>query len=153
MTFELNDTQLRAVRASLAKLDGGHRARAAWFGDESLDGNLLSIHALDLFSVLTYCQRNSENEMDLFRLRKTVMDKLNDLSKSARNEFKKQNYEMGLESYRKLWPGHTLEIKAGTRVFSFARVTWILILKQSCVSFKNTQIIAKSETNTQIVIR
>lgn len=43
--------------------------------------------------------------MDLFRLRKTAMDKLNDLAKSARNKIKKQNLEMWLESYKKLWPG------------------------------------------------
>ncbi|MBK9037995.1 MAG: hypothetical protein IPL83_02350 [Bdellovibrionales bacterium] len=105
LKFGLNETQLGLVKASLAKLEGAHRTRVAWFGDDSLVGNLLSIHALDLLTVLSHCKRNPESEMDLYRLRKSAMDKLNGLAKSARNEIKRQNYEMWLESYKKLWPG------------------------------------------------
>ena len=105
LQFDLSDIQLCEVTATLQKLEGGHRARVAWVGPYSLVESRLSIHALDLFSVLSYCQRNSENEMDLFRLRKAAMDKLNDLAMSARNEIKKQNLEMWLESYQKLWLG------------------------------------------------
>ncbi|MBK8202828.1 MAG: hypothetical protein IPK68_11080 [Bdellovibrionales bacterium] len=105
LSFDLNEVQLRAVKASIAKLEGAHKTRVAWFGDHSLEGNALSIHALDMLAVLGNCRRDSETEMDLFRLRKTVMDKLNDLAKSARNEIKKQNLEMWLESYKKLWLG------------------------------------------------
>lgn len=105
LSFDLNAIQLRTVKASLAKLEDAHRTRVTLFGDYSLDGNVLSIHALDLFSVLSYCQRNSENEMDLYRLRKAAIDQLKNLARSARNEFKKQNLEMWLESYNKLWPG------------------------------------------------
>lgn len=105
LSFDLNEVQLCTIKASLIKLDGAHRTRVAWFSDYSLEGNVLSIHALDLLSVLSYCQRNSENEMDLFRLRKAAVDQLKDLARSAQNEFKKQNLEMWLESYKKLWPG------------------------------------------------
>jgi hypothetical protein len=97
--FDLSEVQLAGVSEALQKLENAHRTRVAWVGSYSLLENCLSIHALDLLSVLSYCQRNSENEMDLFRLRKTAMDKLNDLAKSARNQIKKQNIEMWLESY------------------------------------------------------
>lgn len=105
LNFTLSEIQLHEVVSTLAKLEGAHRTRVTWFAEHSIEGNVLSIHALDLFSVLIYCQRNSENEMDLYRLRKAAMDKLDDLAKSARNEIKKQNFEMWLESYKKLWPG------------------------------------------------
>lgn len=105
LKFTLNEVQLGAVKSSLAKIEAAHRTRVAWFGDHSLEGNALSIHALDLLSVLSYCHRRSENEMALHRLRKAAMNQLNDLVQSARNEIKKQNLEMWLESYQKLWPG------------------------------------------------
>ena len=105
LSFTLNDVQLHAVKNSIGKLEGAHRTRVAWFGDHSFDGSALSIHALDLLTILSHCQRNSENEMDLFRLRKAAMDKLNDFARSAQNEIKKQNIEMWLESYQKLWLG------------------------------------------------
>lgn len=103
--FDLSDVQLRDVTSTLQKLEQAHRTRIVWMGPYSIEENRLSIHALDLLTVLSYCQRSSENEMDLFRLRKAAMDKLNDLARSAQNEIKKQNLEMWLESYQKLWPG------------------------------------------------
>ncbi|MBK9038032.1 MAG: hypothetical protein IPL83_02535 [Bdellovibrionales bacterium] len=105
LNFTLNEAQRCTVKASLDKLEGAHRTRVAWVDDYLLNGQELTIHARDLLSVLSYSQRNSDNEMDLFRLRKAAMDQLADLKTSARNEIKKQNYEMWLESYKKLWPG------------------------------------------------
>ncbi|MGE3341780.1 MAG: hypothetical protein AB7J46_07915 [Candidatus Altimarinota bacterium] len=104
-SFTLNEIQLCEIKAALSKLEAGHRARVAWFGDHSLEGNVLSIHALDLLTVLSHCHRSPDNEIELFRIRREAMAQLSDLIKNSRNDIKKQNYEIWLKSYKKLWPG------------------------------------------------
>lgn len=110
LTFTLNEVQLREVKAALAKLETGHRARVAWFDDHSLDGNVLSIHALDLLTVLCYCRRDPENEMELFRLRKAAMNELSLHLEKTHDAIKKQNIRRWLESFEKIWPGIDCEI-------------------------------------------
>ena len=105
LKFELNDTQLCAVSESLTKLENAHRAKAAWFDDYVLEGSSLIIHALDLYSVLDHCERNSENEMDLFRLRKSATDQMTSLLEKSKVEIKKHNINLWLDHYKKLWPG------------------------------------------------
>lgn len=114
LTFTLNEIQLRLVNASLAKLEASHRARVAWFADYSLSVNVLSIHALDLLTVLSHCHRSSENEMELFRLRKAAMDHLSGYLGKTQDEIKRQNLGMWLESYKKLWPGVEADIDLAT---------------------------------------
>ncbi len=110
LTFTLNEIQLREVKAALAKLEAGHRARVAWFDDHSLDGNVLSIHALDFVTVLGHCRRDPENEMELIRLRKAAMDQLTVHLRNTRDAIKKQNIETWLESFKKLWPGTDADV-------------------------------------------
>lgn len=110
LRFVLNEIQLREVKASLAKLEAGHRARVAWFDDYSLEGHLLSIHALDLVTALSHCQRSPENEMELFRLRKAATDELALRREKTGDVIKKQNIGMWIESFRKLWPGTDADV-------------------------------------------
>lgn len=65
LKFALNEVQLSAIKISLAKLESGHRARVAWFGNYSLEKNELSIHALDLITVFDHCSLETEDEMEL----------------------------------------------------------------------------------------
>ena len=105
LSFTLNEIQLREIKASLAKLEAGHRARVAWFDDHGLEGNVLSIHALDLLMVFNHCQRDAENEMELFRVRKTAIDQLSERLSKTQEELKRLNIETWLETYKKFWPG------------------------------------------------
>ncbi|MGE0528602.1 MAG: hypothetical protein AB7G93_16405 [Bdellovibrionales bacterium] len=103
--FQLSETQLELVSAALTKRKSAHSARVAWHGPHSLDDGRLSIHALDFISVLDHCRRSSENEMELFRLRRSATDQLQGSLARSRNEIKKRNLKMWLEYYAKLWPG------------------------------------------------
>lgn len=103
--FDLGEIQLSEVTTTLQKLEQAHRTRIAWMGPYSLDGNHLSIHALDLLSVLSHCDRTVENEMELFRLRRSAADQITAVMKRARDEIKIHNLEMWLDSYDKLWLG------------------------------------------------
>ena len=103
--FILSKVQLREVTSTLQKLEQAHRTRIVWMGPYSLDGNDLSIHALDLLSVLNHCIRTTENEMELFRLRRSAADQITAVMKRARDEIKIHNLEMWLDSYDKLWLG------------------------------------------------
>lgn len=101
----LSDIQLSEVTYALQKLEGAHHSRVAWVGPYSLDGSSLSIHALDLISVLLQCRRTTDNELELFRLRKAAVDQIGSMLAGARDEIKIRNIEIWLDSYKKLWPG------------------------------------------------
>lgn len=105
LCFELNDVQFREVSITLQKLEMAHRTKVAWVGSCSLQKNHLSIHALDLLSVLSHCSRTPENELEIFRLRRSAVEQVLRMKTAARNEIKIQNLDVWLESYAKLWPG------------------------------------------------
>jgi hypothetical protein len=125
LKFTLSDIQLGEITETLAKLEAAHRARVAWFDDYSLNGNVLLIHAIDLLSVLSYCQRTHENEMDLYRLRKCAMDQLSDSLKITRNEVKKQNLETWLESYRQLCLGSEHSVDLTNQLHQYGKIELI----------------------------
>ncbi len=103
--FDLSESQRREVEFALQKLEGAHRSQVAWIGPYALDRNSFSIHALDLISVLLQCNRTTDNEFELFRLRKAAVDQIGSMLERARNEIKIRNLEMWLDSYKKIWPG------------------------------------------------
>lgn len=103
--FDLGDVQLREMAIALQKLEGAHRTRVAWVGPYSLQKNHLSIHALDFLSVLCQCRRTPENELEIFRLRRSAIEQINSMKTAARNDIKIQNLEMWEEYYSELWPG------------------------------------------------
>ncbi len=103
--FDLSEIQLSEVTFILQKLEQAHRTRIVWMGPYSLEGNHLSINALDLLSVLNHCTRTTENEMELFRLRRSAADQIVAVMKRARDEIKIRNLEMWRDSYNKLWLG------------------------------------------------
>lgn len=105
INLTLSDVQLSEVTHALQKLEGAHRSQVAWVGPYVLDGSSFSIHTLDLISVLLQCRRTTDNELELFRLRKAAVDQIEYMLDRARDEIKIRNLEMWLESYKKLWPG------------------------------------------------
>jgi hypothetical protein len=108
--IELTETQHGEVAFALKKLDGAHRSRIAWVGPCTLDGKSLSIHSLDLIAVLLQCRRTDENEIELFRLRKTAVDLIKSQRECTQDEIKNRNLEMWLDSYKKIWPGAEADI-------------------------------------------
>lgn len=105
LQFELSETQLIGVSEALRKLESAHRTRVAWVGSYQIQEYQLSIHALDLLSAFAQVNRTSENEMEMFRLRRSAIEQLTRLLANSRNEIKKQNLQMWLDSYNKLWLG------------------------------------------------
>jgi len=103
--FDLTDIQLREVATALDKLEGAHRTRMNWMGPYSLEQNHLSIHALDLLTVLGHCRRSPENEIELFRLRRSAIEQLSDRKERTSDDVKAHNLKLWLESYDKLWLG------------------------------------------------
>ena len=109
LTFTLNEIQLREVKAALAKLEAGHHARVAWFDDHSLDENVLSIHALDFVTVLSHCLRTQQNEIELFRLRRTAIRMLSIRYSKTKNETKKLNIKICKDQLEKVGFGSEYE--------------------------------------------
>ncbi|MDZ4663198.1 MAG: hypothetical protein SGJ18_16430 [Pseudomonadota bacterium] len=103
--IKLSDVQIDEVTFALKKLEGAHHSQVAWVGPYALDGNSLSIHALDLISVLLQCRRTADIELELFRLRKTAVDQIGAMLERAKEEVKIRNLEIWLDSYKKIWPG------------------------------------------------
>ena len=103
--FDLTDVQLREVATALDKLKGAHRTRMNWMGPYSLEQSHLSIHALDLLTVFGHCRRSPENEIELFRLRRSAIEQLTDRKERTFDDAKAHNLSLWLESYEKLWLG------------------------------------------------
>lgn len=110
LKFALNEVQLSAIKISLAKLESGHRARVAWFGNYSLEKNELSIHALDLITVFDHCSLETENEMELFRLRRAAVSQIHNRLLNTRNELKRRNMISWLSSYNQLEIGSSSSV-------------------------------------------
>jgi hypothetical protein len=100
--FDLSDVQLCEVVAALQKFECAHRTQVAWMGPYSLEGSHLSIHALDLLSVLSHSHRETENAFELFRLRRSAVDQLTTAKSGTHDEIKIRNLEMWLDSYKKI---------------------------------------------------
>lgn len=107
--FDLSDVQLREVTAAVEKLEGAHRMRVNWMGPYSLEQNHLSIHALDLLTVLGHCRRSPETEMELFRLRRSAIEQLTVRKERTVDDVKIHNLNLWLESYDKLWLGDEVD--------------------------------------------
>lgn len=108
--LDLSESQRREVSATLEKLEGAHRTRVAWMGPYSLEQGHLSIHALDLLTVLSHCRRLPENEMELFRLRRSATEQIIAMKERARDGIKIHNLNMWLESYEQLWLGNEAHV-------------------------------------------
>ena len=76
-----------------------------WMGPYTLEQNHLSIHALDLLTVLGHCRRSPENEIELFRLRRSAIEQLTNRKERTSDDIKIHNLNLWLESYDKLWLG------------------------------------------------
>lgn len=103
--FDLTDVQLCEVATALDKLEGAHRTRMNWMGPYSLEQSHLSIHALDLLTVLGHCRRSLENEIELFRLRRSAIEQITDKKVLSSNDIKIHTLNLWAESYNKLWIG------------------------------------------------
>ena len=115
--FNLSDAQLREVKSTLYKLEGAHNTKVTWVGPYSLQENHLSIHALDLLSVLSHCHRTPDNELEIFRLRRLAIEQINNMKSAARNEITIQNLEMWEESYG---PAKMAALRFARKNFSIA---------------------------------
>lgn len=107
LKFELSEIQKQVVSETLTKLENAHRAKQAWFDDYDFSGSSLSIHPYDLFTVLDHCERCSENEMELFRLKKSAVEQMTSRLAKPKSDIEKRNIEMWLDSYKKLWLGQS----------------------------------------------
>ena len=103
--FDLREVQLREVMTTLEKFEGAHHTRMNWMGPYELAQNHLSIHALDLLSVLGHCRRSPESEMELFRLRRSAIEQLTSRRERTFDAVKAHNLNLWFESYDKLWLG------------------------------------------------
>jgi hypothetical protein len=62
-----------------------------WFGPYLLQNSYLSMQSLDFLNVLSNCKFTSENEIELYRLRKNAILQLEAILSKARNKIKQKN--------------------------------------------------------------
>lgn len=98
LKFKLSDILLRAIQTAITDIET-KTLNPFWFGPYLLQKSNLSMQSLDLLNVISFCNLTSENELEIYRLKKNALMQLEVKLLKSKNFTKQKNLKQLIALY------------------------------------------------------